>query len=79
MAKKIKSDFYEQMELLDTLELFVQYGILKKTTKNGESAWIENEAFNRKTTEEKDAVFKQLNDAQGITVEVLQQLISSLL
>ncbi len=76
--EKNKSDFYDQMALLDALEMFVQYGILRKTTKGGQPAWIENEEFNKKTPEERAAVIQRMKNAEKMTDEAIAALVTGI-
>lgn len=66
----------ENKRLLKALDMFVTYGILKETTKDGEKAWVENPDFNSKTPEEQAAVFQQIESAEGITAEVMNEIAS---
>ncbi len=75
MNKNIKSTFLEDQELLAALEMFVQYGILRETTKDGERAWVNNPDFDKKSAEEQDKIFAQINLGQDI-LERLQTVLS---
>lgn len=71
MEKNIKSTFLEDQELLAALEAFVRFGILRETTKNGQRAWIENKEFNKKSKEEQDKVFAQINFGADILEKII--------
>ena len=48
------------------LESFVHHGVLLKTKKDGEDAYMENPEFNRKTKKEQEEIFDIIKTEEDI-------------